>query len=112
MGQQLDEALLKSIQISAKVPRGTRVDNLAFGDDADLAAETADLLRVVAAQERRDLLLRGEIAEELPRLALRGQIELARRPVQKEHFRMAHQCPRDLHGTCSTHITRELSTVT
>ena len=59
MRQQLDEPLLKGVKISAKVARGTRVDNLALGDDADLAAKTPDLLRVVTAQECRDLLFRG-----------------------------------------------------
>src|ERR1700683_5046642 len=82
MRQQLDETLLEGVKVGSEFARGTREDEFSPRNDAHLAAQTPDLLRVVATEERRDLLLRGEIAQELPRLALRRQVEPARGLVQ------------------------------
>ena len=50
----------------------------------------------MTAQKRRDLFGRGQLAQQRPHLALGGKIEPARGLVEKQHFRAAHQRPRDL----------------
>src|ERR1035441_9888238 len=93
--QETNKALLKGIQVSAEIMRGPRVHKPATGDHTDLVAETADLMRVVATEKCRDVLVDCKAAEETPHLALRGQVKTPCGFVEKQHFRMAHECARD-----------------
>ena len=75
MCQETNKALLKGIQISAEVSRGSCVHKPAPGDHADLVAQTADLMRVVATEKCRDVFFDCQAAEKAPHLALRGQVK-------------------------------------
>jgi hypothetical protein len=57
MCQETDQALLKGIEVGTQIARSARVHKPALGDHADLVAQTADLMRVVAAEKRRDVFV-------------------------------------------------------
>src|SRR5580704_16702042 len=73
MCQEMNQALLKGIQVSAEVPCGSRVHQPTTGDHADLVTQTADLMRVVAAEKGCDVLVDRQAAEKAPHFALRGR---------------------------------------
>src|ERR1017187_5925311 len=98
MGQQADEAFLELVEVGAEIAGGAGVDQPAAVDDADLVAQAADLVRVVAAEEGGDVFVDGEAPEEVPHFALGGQSEAAGALVEEEHFGLAHQRAGDLHA--------------
>src|ERR1700730_9788936 len=96
MCQETNQALLKGIEVSAEVARSSRVHKPAMGDHADLVTETADLMRVMATEKCRDVLVDCEPAEEAPHLALRGQVKPPCGFVEEQHFRTPHEGARNL----------------
>lgn len=50
--EEFDETFLERVEVGAQLARGPIVDEPAFGEDADVRAEGADLLRVGATEER------------------------------------------------------------
>jgi hypothetical protein len=68
--QETDQALLKGIEVGPQVARGARVDKPALGDHADLIAQAADLVRLVATEESRDVLIHCKATKEVPHLPL------------------------------------------
>src|ERR1700674_2727053 len=81
--QQTDEPLLERVEVGTDIARRTRVDQLALGNDADLVAETANLVRVVAAEEGRDVFGRRQPSQQVPHVALGRQVESARGLIEE-----------------------------
>src|SRR6202049_1812252 len=76
--------------------RWARVNKAASGDHTDLAAQAADLLRVMTTEKRGDVLGGREPTQKTPHAAFRRQVQPSRGFVEEEHFRTAHERPRDL----------------
>ncbi len=67
--QEFDQALFEGIEIRAKFARRPGIDAAATRDHADLAAQAANLLGVVTAEEGCDLIFHRQAPEEIPHCA-------------------------------------------
>src|SRR5579872_7465389 len=74
-GQKSDQALLKRIQIVAQLACRPAIDQPAARDHADLLAQAADLMGIVAAEKRGDIFVGGEAAQQAPHFAFCRQVQ-------------------------------------
>src|SRR5262252_9373888 len=70
--EHADEALLKGVNVVAHLASCAGVNDAAFCDDADLAAQSANFLRVMTAEKRGDAFGGGKPAQKFPHIPLGG----------------------------------------
>src|SRR3974377_1819300 len=84
---QFDTTLLKGVGIRPQIARGAGVDDLSLGNHADLTAQISNFLRVMTAEECSNLFALGQVPEQIPHLAFRGQVKAARGLVEENDTR-------------------------
>ena len=81
--EHADEALLEGVNVAAHLAGCAGMNEAASGDDADLAAQCANLLRVVAAEKRGHAVASREPAQKAPTTERVTEIQTA---LQREGF--------------------------
>lgn len=89
--EHLDEAFFEGVDVAAEFASGSGVNNATLGDDADFAAERANLLGVVTTQEGGDVFGGSKSAQEGPHVALGGEVQAAGGFVKEQDFGAAHE---------------------
>src|SRR5215472_2425941 len=89
--EHADEALLKGVNVVAHLASCAGVNDAAFCDDADLAAQSANFLRVMTAEKRGDAFGGGKPEQKFPHIPLGGQVQPSRGFVEEKYFGTAHE---------------------